>query len=41
MNIGEEQDPIELPLPVMPDEVPQHEEQPAPAPVVELVPAGS
>jgi hypothetical protein len=36
MNIGEQSDPIEVPLPVHPDQVPA---EPAPAVVPEQVPA--
>jgi hypothetical protein len=37
MNIGEESDPVEVPLPLHPDQVPAPEPVPATAP--ELVPA--
>jgi hypothetical protein len=39
MNIGEQEEPIEVPLPVVPDELPEHEAWPENAPS-EPVPAG-
>jgi len=39
MNIGEEEEPIEVPLPVVPEELPEHEDWPALAPS-QPVPAG-
>lgn len=41
MNIGEEQDPIEVPLPTVPEELPEHTEEPASPQQVEPAPAGS
>lgn len=40
MNIGEEEEAIELPMPVDPAKVPVHEPSPSIAPVEQPVPAG-
>lgn len=41
MNIGEEQDPIEVPLPTVPEELPEETQEPTAPQPVEPAPAGS
>lgn len=40
MNIGEEEEAVEYPMPVDPAQVPKREAAPTPAPIAEPVPAG-